>query len=169
MQKIQPNSDRYSLNDDDFIVSKTDLKGRITYCNKIFMQMAKYSEEELMGKPHSIIRHPDMPRAVFKLLWERIEKKEEIFAFVKNISKEGGYYWVFTNVTASLDLNGNIIGYYSVRRKPNEEAIKVISEVYKEMIRLERSGGMEASGAYLNDLLKQKGVGYDELISILQG
>ncbi len=169
MQKIQPNSDRYSLNDDDFIVSKTDLKGRITYCNKIFMQMAKYSEEELIGKPHSIIRHPDMPRAVFKLLWERIEKKEEIFAFVKNISKEGGYYWVFTNVTASLDLNGNIIGYYSVRRKPNEEAIKVISEVYKEMIRLERSGGMEASGAYLNDLLKQKGVGYDELISILQG
>jgi len=169
MQKIQPNSDRYSLNDDDFIVSKTDLKGRITYCNKIFMQMAKYSEEELIGKPHSIIRHPDMPRAVFKLLWERIEKKEEIFAFVKNISKEGGYYWVFANVTASLDLNGNIIGYYSVRRKPNEEAIKVISEVYKEMIRLERSGGMEASGAYLNDLLKQKGVGYDELISILQG
>lgn len=169
MQKIQPNSDRYSLNDDDFIVSKTDLKGRITYCNKIFMQMAKYSEEELIGKPHSIVRHPDMPRAVFKLLWERIEKKEEIFAFVKNISKEGGYYWVFANATASLDLNGNIIGYYSVRRKPNEEAIKVISEVYKEMIRLERSGGMEASGAYLNDLLKQKGVGYDELISILQG
>lgn len=169
MKKPQPNSTKYDLGTDDFIVSKTDLRGKITYCNKIFMRLAKYSEEELIGAPHSIIRHPDMPKIVFKLLWDRVQKKEEIFAFVKNLSRDGGYYWVFANITASLDVNGNIISYYSVRRKPNDEALKVISEVYKTMLGLEKSGGMEASGKYLNDLLKEKNMSYDELISTLQG
>ena len=68
------------MRDEDFVVSKTDLKGRIIYCNKIFMEMAEYTEEELLGKPHSIIRHPDMPKAVFRYLWETIAKKEEVFA-----------------------------------------------------------------------------------------
>ncbi len=169
MKRPQPTSARYDLGVDDFIVSKTDLQGKITYCNKIFMRLAKYTEEELIGAPHSIIRHPDMPKIVFKLLWDRVKNKEEIFAFVKNLSKDGGYYWVFANVTASLDINGNIVGYYSVRRKPSDEAINVLSDVYANMIELERSGGMEASGKYLNDLLKEKGVSYDELISSLQG
>ncbi len=71
-----------------------------------------------------------MPKVVFKLLWDRIKNKQEIFAYVKNLSKDGGYYWVFANVTASFDTRGNIIGYYSVRRKPSEEGIKVMSEVY---------------------------------------
>jgi len=169
VKRPQPTSARYDLGVDDFIVSKTDLQGKITYCNKIFMRLAKYTEEELIGAPHSIIRHPDMPKIVFKLLWDRVKNKEEIFAFVKNLSKDGGYYWVFANVTASLDINGNIVGYYSVRRKPSDEAINVLSDVYANMIELERSGGMEASGKYLNDLLKEKGVSYDELISSLQG
>lgn len=169
MQRPQPTSSRYDLGTDDFIVSKTDLKGKITYCNKIFIKLSKYTEEELIGAPHNIIRHPDMPKLIFKLLWDRIKNKEEIFAYVKNLSKDGGYYWVFTNVTASLDVNHKVIGYYSVRRKPSEEAINVISEVYAKMISLERSGGMEASGKYLNELLKEKGVSYDELIALLQG
>ncbi len=169
MKRPQPTNDRYDLKPNDFIVSKTDLKGKITYCNQIFMQLAKYSEEELIGAPHNIIRHPDMPRIVFKLLWDRIKNKEEIFAFVKNLSKDGGYYWVYANVTASLDKNGNIVGYYSVRRKPSEEGIKVCGDLYAKMLELEKSGGMEASGKFLNDLLKEKGVSYDELIASLQG
>ncbi|MCF6173427.1 MAG: PAS domain-containing protein [Campylobacteraceae bacterium] len=169
MARPQPTNDRYDLKPNDFIVSKTDLKGKITYCNQVFMQLAKYSEEELIGAPHNIIRHPDMPRIVFKLLWERIENKEEIFAFVKNLSKDGGYYWVYANVTASLDINGNIIGYYSVRRKPSEEGIKVCSDLYAQLLEIEKSGGMEASGNFLNTLLKEKGVSYDELIASLQG
>ncbi len=170
MQRPVPNNSlRRDLKEDDFIVSKTDLKGRITYCNQIFMELAKYSEAELLGAPHSIIRHPDMPRVVFKLLWDRIQNKEEIFAYVKNLSKDGGYYWVFANVTASLDVNGNIIGYYSVRRKPSEEGIKVMSEVYAKMVELESRGGMEASGRYLQEILESKGMSYDELIANLQG
>jgi PAS domain S-box-containing protein len=169
MARPTPNQNRYDLKPNDFIVSKTDLKGNITYCNQIFMQLAKYSEEELIGAPHNIIRHPDMPRVVFKLLWDRIKNKEEIFAYVKNLSKDGGYYWVYANVTASLDTNGRIVGYYSVRRKPSETGIEVCSGLYAKLLEEERRGGMEASGKYLNNLLAEKGLSYDELIASLQG
>ena len=169
MARPKPTNSRYDLKPNDFIVSKTDLKGRITYCNHIFMQLAKYSEEELIGAPHNIIRHPDMPRIVFKLLWDRIQNKDEIFAYVKNLSKDGGYYWVYANVTPSLDVNGNLIGYYSVRRKPSEEGIRACEELYAKLIDEEKRGGMDASSRYLNDLLKDKGVSYDELIASLQG
>jgi len=156
------------MKSDEFIVSKTDTKGKITYCNEIFMKMAGYEEDELLGKPHSIIRHPDMPKTVFKLLWDRVNQKEEIFAYVKNLSKDGGYYWVFANITASVDIKGNIIGYYSVRIKPNEDAIKLMTSVYAQMIDLEKTGGMEASLKFLTDLLIEKGVSYDELVISLQ-
>ena len=157
------------LDENDFIVSKTDTKGRTTYCNRIFMNLAEYEEEELIGKPHSIIRHEKMPRAVFKLLWDRIQKKEEIFAFVINKTKKGNYYWVYANVTASVDEKGTIVGYYSVRRKPNRDAIPIIEAVYAQMLKEEQKGGMEASLAYLQSVLKEKGVGYDELVISLQG
>ena len=156
------------MNENDFIVSKTDLKGKITYCNRIFMNMAEYSEEELIGAPHNLIRHPDMPKAVFKLLWDRIQNKEEVFAYVVNQTKNKNEYWVFANVTASLDTRGNIIGYYSVRRKPNPTAIGIIKPLYKQMIAAERSGGIDASLKILTDVLEEKGLSYDELIIAIQ-
>ena len=163
------NATRTKLGNDDFLVSKTDLKGRITYCNKIFMKVAGYSESELLGKPHNIVRHPDMPRIIFKLLWSRIQNKEEIFAYVKNKTKNGGYYWVYANVTASVNDKGTIVGYYSVRRKVNEQALPVIEDLYAKLLQIESRGGMEASQKYLNNLLKEKGVNYDEFIATLQG
>ncbi|MEA3373279.1 MAG: PAS domain-containing protein [Campylobacterota bacterium] len=157
-----------TLNENDFIVSKTDTKGRITYVNKIFMDLAEYSEADLLGKPHSIVRHPDMPKTVFKLLWDRVQNKDEIFAFVVNKTAKGNHYWVYANVTPSLDDRGNIIGYYSVRRKPNPKALEIIKPLYAKMVDAERSGGMEASGRLLNDLLADKGVSYDEFIITIQ-
>ena len=156
------------MNENDFIVSKTDLKGKITYCNRIFIEMAEYTEEELLGAPHNIIRHPDMPKAVFQLLWDRIQKKEEVFAFVLNKTKNKNEYWVFANVTASLDVKGNIIGYYSVRRKPNPKAIEIIKPLYAQMLQAERSEGVSASSKILTDLLEKKGMSYDELIIAIQ-
>jgi PAS domain S-box-containing protein len=156
------------MKQNDFIVSKTDLKGRLTYVNQIFMEMADYSEEELLGKPHNIVRHPDMPKTVFKLLWEMIQNKKEIFAFVINKTKNGDAYWVYANVTASVDKNGKIIGYYSVRRKPNQEALTLIKPLYKQMLEAERRGGMEAGTKLLLALLKEKGVGYNEFIISIQ-
>ena len=157
------------LNEEDFIVSKTDVKGRITYVNKIFMDLAEYGEDELLGKPHNLIRHPDMPRAVFKLLWERVQAKQEIFAYVINKTKSGNHYWVYANVTPSFDAKGNIIGYYSVRRKPNPAALEIIKPLYREMCDAERTGGIEASTKLLNNVLAEKGINYDEFIIHIQG
>ena len=156
------------MSGEDFIVSKTDLKGRITYCNQIFMEMAEYTEEELLGKPHNIIRHPDMPKAVFKYLWDTIPKKEEVFAYVINRTKNQNDYWVYANITATLDENDKIIDYYSVRRKPNPKALEVIIPLYKKMIEVEKNSGVDASFKVLTDVLAQKGVSYDELIISLQ-
>jgi len=157
------------MSDNDFIVSKTDLQGRITYCNKIFMDMAEYSEEELLGKAHSIIRHPDMPKAVFRYLWSMIPTKQEVFAYVINKTKNGNDYWVYANITASLDKNGNIIGYYSVRRKPNPKALDIITPLYKKMLEVEKNSGVDASFKVLTDILEEKGIVYDELITSIQG
>ena len=153
---------------DDFIVSKTDLKGRLTYVNKIFLEIAEYTEEELLGKPHSMIRHPDMPRAIFKLLWEMVQNKEEIFAFVVNTTKNSNHYWVFANVTPSIDSSGRTIGYYSVRRRPNPKAVDILKPLYAQMLRAEKSGGVDAGTKILTNLLQEKGVSYNEFIISLQ-
>ena len=156
------------MKDEDFIVSKTDLKGRILYCNQIFMEMAEYTEDELLGKPHSIIRHPDMPKAVFRHLWNVIPTKQEIFAFVINKTKNNNDYWVYANVTATVDINGKIVDYYSVRRRPNPKALAVIIPLYRKMIEVEKSSGVDASFKVLTDILAEKGVSYDELVISLQ-
>ena len=156
------------MKQDDFIVSKTDLKGRITYVNKIFMEMGEYSEQELLGKPHSIIRHPDMPKTVFKFLWDMVQNGDEIFAFVINKTKNGNDYWVYANVTPSKDTNGNTIGYYSVRRMPNPKALEIIKPLYEQMLNAEKSGGAEAGTKILTDVLHEKGVSYNELIIAIQ-
>ena len=168
MTKPTPNSRETSIAQDDFLVSKTDTKGRISYANPSFIKVTGFSEQELLGKPHSLIRHQDMPKIIFKLLWEEISNKREIFAYVKNMSKDGGFYWVYANVTASLDAKRNIVGYYSVRRKANPKALEVIVPLYEKLLSLEKSGGMDASYNYLAELLKEKGVSYDELSNNLQ-
>lgn len=156
------------LGENDFIVSKTDTKGRLTYVNKIFIDLAEYTEEELLGKPHSIVRHPEMPKAIFKLLWDRVQAKEEIFAYVVNKTKDNNFYWVYANVTPSLDEDGNTVGYYSVRRKPNPEALAIIKPLYAQMLQAEKSNGIDASMKILTDLLYQEGVDYDEYIISIQ-
>ncbi len=132
------------------------------------MEMGEYSEAELLGKAHSIIRHPDMPKAVFRFLWETIPKKQEIFAYVINRTKNGNDYWVYANITASVDKDNKIVDYYSVRRKPNQKALDVIIPLYKKMLEVEKSSGVDASFRVLTDILKEKGVSYDELIISLQ-
>ena len=132
------------------------------------MDLAEYTEEELLGKPHNIVRHPSMPRAIFKLLWDRIQKKQEIFAYVINKTKNNNEYWVLANVTASLDTHGNIVGYYSVRRKPNPKALEIIKPLYAKMLEAEKTGGMDASMKILEDTLKEEGASYDEFIISIQ-
>ncbi len=166
--KNEPTQHERVMREDDFIVSKTDLKGRITYCNRIFIEFSGYAESELLGAPHNLIRHPDMPRGVFKFLWDTLEAKKECFAYVKNMSKDGGFYWVFANVTPDLDAQGKVTGYFSVRRKAKPEAIAVMAGVYKTMLEEELRAGpkdaCDASLALLISVLKKKGVSYEQLI-----
>lgn len=158
---------------DELIVSKTDLAGKITYGNRTFYRLAGYDEAELMGAPHNIIRHPDMPRAVFELLWQTIKAGEEIFAYVVNRSRNGDHYWVFAHVTPSRDANGDIVGYHSNRRVPNRNAVDAIVPIYRDLIATEKAAagpreGMQAAVGKLTKLLEEKQVGYNELILSLE-
>lgn len=168
MKQPTPNNRESVVSADAFLVSKTDTKGRISYCNPPFIKIAGFSEQELLGKPHNIVRHPDMPKIIFKLLWQCVLNKEEIFAYVKNLSKDGGYYWVYANVTASLDSKGSTIGYYSIRRKPNPKALEIIIPLYEKLLTLEKNSGLDASEKYLEELLQEKGVSYEEFSNNLQ-
>jgi PAS domain S-box-containing protein len=168
---IQPTNQEKVMRENDFIVSKTDTKGRITYGNEIFIEYSGYTEEELLGAQHNIIRHPDMPRGVFKFLWDNIAAGKEVFAYVKNMAKDGSYYWVFANVTPDYDAQGNIIGYLSVRRAPKRAALQVVEGLYRQMLAAEQAAGprdaCDASLALLLGVLKEKGLSYDELIHAL--
>nr|WP_275050992.1 PAS domain-containing protein [Helicobacter jaachi] len=155
------------LSDSTLITSKTDLKGRVTYCNKDFLRYSGFSEDEVFGKPHNIVRHKDMPKAVFKILWDYVKRGEEVFAFVKNRTKDNGHYWVFANVTPSFDMQKNIVGYYSVRRKPNPKAIKQIAQVYRSMLSAQ-SQSTQASYALLEQKLSEHNMSYNHFILSLQ-
>ncbi|WP_136679473.1 PAS domain-containing protein [Neptunomonas sp. XY-337] len=164
--KITPIDHEVSLEDDEFIVSKTDTRGLITYVNRTFMRISGFSEPELLGIQHNIIRHPDMPRGAFKLLWDTLKEGDEFFAYVKNLCKDGSYYWVFANITPDYDSRGNLRGYYSVRRKPSREAVDTIIPVYEEMLRIEKNSttkeAMTHSIAYLTEQLSHAGVTYQD-------
>lgn len=159
--------------DNDIIVSKTDLKGRVTYANRVFLDIAGYTEKEILGQPHSIIRHPAMPRCVFKLLWDVIGSGHEIFAYVINRAKCGDHYWVYAHVTPSFDGAGNIVGYHSNRRVPNRNIVEnAIIPLYKTLREEEarhanRKEGMAAAGRMVQSVLADKGVEYDEFIASL--
>ena len=158
-----------SFDPNELIVSKTDLKGRITYANSVFLRVAGYEEHEVLGKAHNIIRHPDMPRCVFKLLWERLEEEREVFAFVVNRCKNGDHYWVFAHVTPSYNAGGRHVGYHSNRRVPRAEALEPITALYADLRRVERqhqTPGAQwgASLPVLHERIAAMGTTYDELV-----
>lgn len=167
---IQPTGRERTFAEDELIVSKTDLKGRLTYINTVFSSISDYSEMEILGSPHSVIRHPDMPRCIFKLLWETIQDGREIFAYVVNLAKNGDHYWVFAHVTPSFDASGAMIGYHSNRRVASRSILdNTIIPLYRSLLQTEaqhtdRKAGLAASSKMLEDLLKEKGVQYDEFI-----
>lgn len=129
------------LQDDDLIISKTCPKGKIRYANRAFMAISGFSEQELMGQPHNMIRHPDMPRGVFRLMWKTLQQGNEFFGFVKNRCADGSFYWVFANVTQDLSASGQVHGYYSVRRKPDPKVIhSIVEPLYQKMLHIETQG-----------------------------
>jgi len=161
--KIQPINNEKQFDSNILLVTKTNLKGIITYANRGFMKIVDMDEDTLIGAPHNIIRHPDMPKIIFKYLWSYLQEGKEIHAYVKNICSDGSYYWVMANVTPSY-LNNRVVGYHSARRKPTQTALDIIIPLYEKLLNAEKTGGLGASEKMMNELLKEKGMEYEEFI-----
>ena len=166
---IKPTGVECPFDQEELIVSKTDLKGNITYANDVFVRLSKYPRDEVIGAPHSLIRHPAMPRCMFKMLWDAIQSKKEMFAYVVNMARDGDHYWVFAHVTPTFDTHRNVVGFHSNRRKPDRAQVTTIERLYAQLRAEERRAGgakegMNAGNAMLMKMLSQQGVAYDEFI-----
>ena len=170
MQRPTPINQEIKLDEKRYIVSKTDPKGIITFANPYFCMICGYSELELLGQPHNIIRHPDMPRIAFKLMWDTIQQGKDFTAVVKNLAKDGRFYWVITEFTSKKDpVAGQITEYTAFRKAPPRSAIETIEPIYRALLDAERNGGMQASQKALVDFLKSKGETYESWIAKVSG
>lgn len=170
--KIKPTGVERKLGENEIIVSKTDPSGRIVYVNQTLLKISDFTEEDLLGQQHSIVRHPEMPRSVFKLLWETIQSGQEIFAYVVNLTKFGDHYWVFAHITPSFDEAGNIIGFHSNRRAPDAKGVQSAQALYKVLLEEEqrhadRRKGMLSATELLQSMLADKQVEYDQFVFTL--
>lgn len=147
------------------IISKTDLHGTILYMNDAFEEASEYNKVELIGEPHNIIRHPDMPKVVFKVLWEALKKEENFHAIVKNLSRTGRYYWVITDFEIERNEKGETTGYTGRRKAIPESIIKQIEPLYKTLLDIEQVKGEKASELYFEAFLKEEvNKSYDEFV-----
>ncbi len=167
--KPTPKNEEIVVSPKKTIVSRTDEKGIIRFANDYFMDIAGYNEKELYGQPHNVIRHPDMPKIIFKLLWDELKKGNDMRAIIKNLAKDGRYYWVITNFHTLRDDNGNIIGYYARRKAVPQHVKEEIEKLYKTLVELEAHGGMEASAKYLNDWLAEHNTTFQDFVESLFG
>ena len=150
-----------------FIVSKTDTQGNILFINKNFCEISGYDERELIGSPHNVLRHPDMPRAIFFLVWNSLLSGREVSGVVKNLAKSGKYYWVIADFSVKRDSEGNIKSFTSFRRAAPEQVIDRIEELYETMLSIEKKHGMEGSLSYLEAFLEEKELTYDAFLGEL--
>lgn len=165
MTHPKPIDKEIKLSTKRYIVSKTDPKGFIEYGNDYFVEVSGYSEAELIGKPHSIVRHPDMPRIVFKMMWDRINKGQNIMAVVKNLAKDGSHYWVVTEFEPKVDpISNEILSHTAFRKAAPQKAIDVMTPIYQKLLEIEKEGGMEASEKYLRGFLEENNTTYDAYI-----
>lgn len=141
----------------DIVVSRGNAEGDITYANPIFFKLSGYSQAELLEKPHSVLRHPDMPKVVFKFLWDTIKEGNDVVAFVKNLTKNGDYYWVIANVKVSKNPDGSFRNYVSTRKGMSANARSVIEPLYSNLLEAEKTGGIDASLKVLEEFLQANG------------
>lgn len=161
INRATPTGREVSLDENEFIVSKTDTTGKIIYANRPFMRIAEFGEHELLGVQHNIVRHRDMPRSVFFLMWRMLQHKEEFFGYVKNMCRNGDHYWVLANVTPDFNARKEVVGYFSVRRKPRRDAVEKAEKLYRKMLAAEQKAGkqkaIEAGSKVLTDTIKEAG------------
>jgi PAS domain S-box-containing protein len=167
MEKASPNNNEIEVKPIDIVVSKADADGDIEYANPIFYKLSGYNKKELTHAPHSILRHPDMPKVVFKYLWDELKKGNEVNAFVKNMTKDGSFYWVFAYVRPALNPDGSLRNYVSTRKTMSNKAREVIEPLYKRLLEIENSDGVETSEKELIAMLN--GRAFNDVMLELQG
>lgn len=151
MAKIQPLNQESRFEPHELFFSRTDKRGVIQSGNAVFVRVSQHSEEALFGAPHNLIRHPDMPKAVFRLFWDMIQANRPIGAYVKNMSKDGSYYWVFAAVWPIEN------GYLSLRLKPMSPLLEKVKGLYSAVLAKEKASGMEAGHTFLLDSIRELG------------
>jgi PAS domain S-box-containing protein len=166
---LRPTGVERTFSADELIVSKTDPRGVITYANDVFLRVSGYEMADVIGRPHNLIRHPDMPRAVFALLWEALAERRELFAYINNLAADGAHYWVLAHVTPSFGPDGAVTGYHSNRRKPSPRAVERIRPMYDRLVAEERrhptaKAAAAASNGLLAEVLTEHGGSYDEFV-----
>jgi len=159
-----PINEEIIIPDDQVLISITNPKGIITEVNDIFAQVSGYSKDELVGTSHNVIRHPDMPKTMFKIVWDRIIDKENVMAVVKNLAKDGKYYWVVTDFVTKVDENRNIINYTAYRRPVHDKVKQAVIPLYKALCAIEDVAGMEAAEKFLIDYFEERNTNYDEMV-----
>ncbi len=165
MKQPQARDDEIKLSSKRYIVSKTDAKGIITYVNDYFVVICGYKAKELLGQPHNIVRHPDMPKIAFKLMWDRIKQGKNFIAVVKNMAKDGSYYWVVTDFEPKIDpITNEVISHTAFRKAAPRKAIETMTPIYAKLLEIEKENGVEASEAYLRNFLDENKTTYDEFI-----
>ncbi len=166
MIRPTPKDVEVKLDPDKYIYSKTDEKGVIIEGNDYFMEVTGYNKDELIGSQHNIIRHPDMPKIIFKVMWKRIKEGKNVKAIVKNMTKDGKYYWAVTDFEPKYDHNAKAyVAHAAFRRAVGEDSIRAVVPLYEKLLELEKEGGIKASEKFLNDFLAKKDIGYDEFIA----
>ena len=162
-----PTGKQIKLDSKRYIVSKTDTKGNIVFGNDYFSEIAGYKENELIGAPHNILRHPDMPKAIFHLMWQHLESGRNIMAVVKNLARNGDHYWVVTDFDIKRDRLGEVRNYLAFRQSAPKHVVKEIEPLYEILLQIEKEHDMEASIEYLLGYLEEKRMNYDQFIEQL--
>ena len=153
------------------IISTTDKFGNITDVNQTFVDVCGYTANELIGKPHNIIRHPDMPKIIFKITWDNILAGRNFHAIIKNLSKSGKYYWVITDFEVGRNIMNEVVSITARRRAiPDYVVTDHIEPLYQTLLKLEKIGDMPLSNRYFKRFLEKQGKSYIEYVmSILEG
>jgi len=158
MTKPEPTDIEKEVRSIDLIVSKSDADGNITYVNPIFTKISGYTQGELLDEPHSILRHPDMPKVIFKYLWDNLNEGNEVVAYVKNLCKDGSYYWVLATIKTAKNMDGSFRNHMSTRRCITEDAKKYIGDFYSILLEIEKKDGFEASQSAFEDFLVKENI-----------
>ncbi|MCF6350708.1 MAG: PAS domain-containing protein [Flavobacteriaceae bacterium] len=166
--KPTPKNNEIIIDPKKVIMSKTNYKGLIEFANEYFTETSGYSKYELIGKAHNIVRHPDMPKVVFKMMWDKLRKGENLYAIIKNLAKDGSFYWVVTKFETTFDSGGNILSHYARRKAVPTKVVENAESIYKMILTIEKYDPKLAEETFIEILENQK-LTYDDFFLEVAG